>query len=204
MYDQRHIIISGPSGCGKSTLAHALIDSNNCFKFAVSHTTRPIRPFEVHGVDYFFVTKAHFEDMIRSDGFLEYTIYNGHYYGTSYEQFTKSKKILILDIERNGVLRLKKEGYEFRYIFVYCKKTQVLERLVGRTEINGRINLENLLEISNRINEYDKDFQVYMDRVYDIGIENDDVNIAFEKIEQFLYANEVFDVNDEEITEKDE
>ncbi|KAM0686333.1 guanylate kinase [Conglomerata obtusa] len=190
MRDKRHIIISGPSGSGKSTITALLVKSDPRFKFSVSHTTRPIRPSENHGLDYFFVTKVQFEDMIDKNKFIEYATYNGHYYGTSTSQFENAKRVLIIDVERQGVMNLKEDGYDFRYVYVYTDKESVLERLVGRSRVKGRIAMEQMAEISRRLEEYDKDMNLFEKGVYDIGVKNNCLKQAFNEIENYLYSTQ--------------
>ena len=77
------IVLSGPSGVGKGTVRKAIFESDdNDFQYSVSMTTRPMRPGEVEGVDYYFRTREEFEALIASGDMLEYAEYVGNYYGT--------------------------------------------------------------------------------------------------------------------------
>ena len=77
------IVFSGPSGVGKGTVRREIFESSeNQFQYSVSMTTRPQRPGEVDGVDYFFRTREEFEELIRQGQMLEYAEYVGNYYGT--------------------------------------------------------------------------------------------------------------------------
>ena len=75
-------VVSGPSGVGKNTLLNAIIDSCKTVQYSVSATSRPIRPGEVDGKSYYFVSRARFEELIANDALLEYAEYVGNYYGT--------------------------------------------------------------------------------------------------------------------------
>src|SRR5271154_3702522 len=75
-------IISAPSGSGKSTLVHRLLANHDDLIFSISHTTRAPRGQEIDGVDYHFVSRVAFEEMIRADEFLEHAEVFGNYYGT--------------------------------------------------------------------------------------------------------------------------
>ena len=75
-------VISGPSGCGKSTVVHAVMAKYPNLRFSVSATTRPIRPGELDGEDYFFVTRERFDEMLREGELLEHAEYVGNCYGT--------------------------------------------------------------------------------------------------------------------------
>src|ERR1700686_5042977 len=75
-------VISGPSGVGKDTLIKRLLELDRNLRYSVSCTTRPPRPNEVDGVDYTFVTREQFEQLIEEGAFLEHAIYKGNLYGT--------------------------------------------------------------------------------------------------------------------------
>ena len=82
--DQKNImvILSSPSGVGKTTLTKKIQQKYEKFKISVSHTTRSPRSNEVDGVDYFFISKEKFEDLINKNEFYEYAKIFGNYYGT--------------------------------------------------------------------------------------------------------------------------
>ena len=75
-------ILSSPSGAGKTTIARRLLQHDPEIRMSVSVTTRPMRPGEVDGVDYHFVTTAEFERMVEADEFMEWAVVFGHRYGT--------------------------------------------------------------------------------------------------------------------------
>jgi guanylate kinase len=78
------MVISGPSGVGKGTLCQRLLDAyTETFATTVSHTTRMLRPGEVEGSSYYFVSRDKFESLIAEDTFIEYAEFNGDLYGTS-------------------------------------------------------------------------------------------------------------------------
>ena len=98
------IVFSGPSGVGKGTVRREIFEStDNQFQYSVSMTTRPQRPGEVDGVDYFFRTREEFEELIRQGQMLEYAEYVGNYYGTplTYVNETLDKGNLV----RQGVIQ---------------------------------------------------------------------------------------------------
>lgn len=107
------IIISAPSGCGKSTIIRELMSApglNLCF--SVSATNRAPRGEERNGVDYHFLSDAEFRDAIAAGDFLEYEeVYPGRFYGTlksEIDRITAEGKNVVLDIDVNGALRVKK------------------------------------------------------------------------------------------------
>jgi guanylate kinase len=96
-------VISGPSGVGKGTLYKLLLERNpNIFTTTISNTTRDPRPGETRDVDYYYIAMEEFEKMIEEGKFVEHAKFGGNRYGTSkkmIEEFTKSGKCVLLDIE---------------------------------------------------------------------------------------------------------
>lgn len=88
------IVLSGASASGKTEVAKMLASKYGIVK-VITTTTRPMRVGEVNGRDYFFVSKDQFEEMIRNDEFVEFTIYNGNYYGSTKSQIGPNKCIVI-------------------------------------------------------------------------------------------------------------
>lgn len=104
-------VISGPSGSGKGTVLKVLREMYDNFAVSVSATTRAPREGEREGVEYFFKTRDEFESLIKNEEVLEYTVYNGNYYGTlksEAERISASGKDLILEIEVDGGSQVKK------------------------------------------------------------------------------------------------
>ncbi len=98
-------VISGPSGSGKGTVLKVLREIYTDFAVSVSATTRSPREGEVDGREYFFKTREEFEALIKNEEVLEYTVYNGNYYGTlkaEAERISASGADLILEIEVDG------------------------------------------------------------------------------------------------------
>lgn len=97
------IVISGPSGAGKSTILKRLFDEfPDKFGFSISHTTRNPRAGEKDGVEYYFVTKEEFLDLVDKKGFVEHAQFGGNHYGTSIKavsDIAEKGRICILDIE---------------------------------------------------------------------------------------------------------
>ena len=125
------IIISGPSGAGKSTIVHALMDQSPGAFFSVSATTRAIRPGEEDGVDYLFVTREAFQELIRTDGLLEWAEYVGNYYGTPAKPVLEKLEQgfdVILDIESRGARQVMDKYPEAISIFVCAPSFAELEK----------------------------------------------------------------------------
>ena len=129
--------ISGFSGAGKGTLMKALMkEYGDSYALSVSATTRNPRPGEMDGVDYFFVTKDKFEQMIAEDALIEYAQYVGNYYGTPKEYVQQQLdlgKNVILEIEIQGALKIKEKFPDTVLMFVTAPNANELKnRLVGR------------------------------------------------------------------------
>ena len=124
-------IISGPSGAGKSTIIRAIMArSENAF-FSVSATTRAMRPGEQDGVDYLFVTRERFQELIRTDGLLEWAEYVGNFYGTPAEPALRALeegRDVLLDIETRGARQVMEKYPEAVSIFVCTPSFAELEK----------------------------------------------------------------------------
>ncbi|HBF06878.1 MAG TPA: guanylate kinase, partial [Gammaproteobacteria bacterium] len=99
------LIISSPSGAGKTTLARKLTSVDKNLILSISVTTRPLRPSEVEGKDYFFKTKDEFEKMVSDDELLEHAEVFGNFYGTPrkfVERNLKEGKDVVFDIDWQG------------------------------------------------------------------------------------------------------
>ncbi len=125
------LVVSAPSGAGKTTLCHLLIQRLG-FRFSVSHTTRSPRPGEVHGRDYYFVSRHEFEDLIRQGAFLEWAEVHGHLYGTSkseVERALSGEEDLLLDIDVQGASQVRRKLRERAvFVFVAPPSMEELER----------------------------------------------------------------------------
>lgn len=183
--DIRPVVLSGPSGAGKSTLILYLLRDFPFFHLCVSHTTREKRKHEKDGKEYFFITKEEFERKIKAGEFFEYQEYNGNYYGTSNSEINVKNKIAVLDWERKGALAARRRGFNAWFIFVWCPKVKIEIRLRKRTgkEI---LNDADEKEIQGRMLEYDEDVRVQKLGVYDISIENTNIEEAQAKLYTFL------------------
>lgn len=114
-------VISGPSGVGKTSIIEGVMKKVRNVVFSVSCTTRPKRPNEVEGRDYFFVDERTFLDMVRKDEFLEWAVVHGHYYGTPRkfveEQIQKGINV-ILDIDVQGATTVMKKIKDAVFVFI--------------------------------------------------------------------------------------
>ena len=125
------IVISGPSGVGKDTLIKRLLELDRNLRYSVSCTTRPPRPGEVDGVDYTFVSRERFQQLIDEGAFLEYAEYNGNLYGTLAERVERARANghdIVLKIEVQGAEQLRKRVPDAIFIFVVPPSVDELVR----------------------------------------------------------------------------
>lgn len=129
-------VISAPSGTGKSTLVNALCGVDQRVQLSISHTTRQIRPGEIDGVNYFFVTPEKFEKMIENNEFIEHAKVYDNYYGTNINkinEFIANGKDIILEIDWQGALQIKNIFKDSVLIFIMPPSLDALaERLYKR------------------------------------------------------------------------
>ncbi len=135
-------IISAPSGSGKSTLVNETRRLVEGLEFSVSYTTREPRGSEQDGVEYYFITKEKFRQMIAADEFLEHaTVFGDNYYGTAFKALEDARRHghdLLLDIDVQGALQVMKRVPEAVTIFILPPNPQVLElRLRHRSQAEG-------------------------------------------------------------------
>ena len=131
------VVISGPSGVGKGTVRKALFDMpNNNLVYSVSMTTRPKRPGEIDGVDYYFVSEAEFLKRKKSGKFLETAEFVGNYYGTPLDKVNEQLDLgneVVLEIEVDGAQQVKKKMPDCVMIFIVPPgKNALYERLRRR------------------------------------------------------------------------
>ncbi|HFH8986295.1 TPA: guanylate kinase [Streptococcus agalactiae] len=178
------IVFSGPSGVGKGTVRQEIFSTpDHKFDYSVSMTTRPQRPGEVDGADYFFRTREEFEALIKEGQMLEYAEYVGNYYGTplSYVNETLDKGIdVFLEIEVQGALQVKSKVPDGVFIFLTPPDLEELEeRLVGR----GTDSPEVIAQRIERAKE-----EIALMREYDYAVVNDQVSLAAERVKRVIEA----------------
>ena len=155
-------VVSGPSGSGKDTVLKGLFAENPDILFSISSITRAMRPGEKEGEKYNFISREHFEEMIKNDLLLEHNVFVGNYYGTPripVEKAVSEGKDIIIEVDVNGAAQIRKKLPEAVTVFIMPPSFEELKRrLVGRgTESEELIEkrLRSALDEIRRAEEYD-------------------------------------------------
>ena len=174
------VVLSSPSGVGKTTLTKKIQQKFPNFKISVSHTTRPPRSNEIDGIDYHFISKEKFEELISNKKFYEYAKIFDNYYGTlknTVDMMLKQNDI-IFDIDWQGTQQLTNfKNLKFIKIFLTIDKDELHERLTKR-------NQNSKEEIVKRFNSFDEDMIHWND--YDYVLINKNLEICFKQIEAII------------------
>ena len=178
------IVISGFSGAGKGTLVKELLRKHGeDYSLSISMTTRAPRQGEREGVEYFFTDKEQFEKKIEQEGLIEYASYCGNYYGTPrayVEEQLAAGRNVILEIEIQGALKIKKKFPECLLIFVTPPNVKELKR---RLEKRGTESEE---DIENRLARAAEESEVL--ELYDYLVINDNLEQSAEDVHNLVMA----------------
>lgn len=176
-------VVSAPSGTGKTTLCRKLCEIAPRLKYSVSFTTRARRKGERNNVHYTFVSEKRFKDMIKNGEFAEWAVVHGNFYGTSkkrLKELTSKGYDIILDIDVQGAMQLKRKIKDAVYVFILPPSMKVLEKRLrarmseSETEMKGRLR-----NARNEISGYSN---------YDYVIINDDFKGAVREFESIITA----------------
>ena len=177
-----NIVLSSPSGAGKTTITKKISQKYPKIKISISHTTRKPRSNEIDGVDYHFVSKVKFENLIKENKFYEYAKIFDNYYGTSKQSVNKLHEEnydVVFDIDWQGTKQLSKYK-ELNLIKIFIlppSKKELKNRLINRNQDNNQT-------VEKRLNQYENDIQHWSD--YDYVLINQDLESCFNQIEKII------------------
>lgn len=178
------VLLSGVSGAGKDTIKKELIKRMENVESLPSYTTRSMRPGDIEGETYKFITTEEFENMIKNNELYEYNVHHEHYYGTSRKLMNekiKSGKIIVKDIDVNGVenlINLLKEDTKVVTIFLRVPKEILMKRL------QNRVDKPDLKEITLRLNRFD--YEESRIGMYDYVIKNNNLEKSVQIIQTII------------------
>jgi len=179
-------IVSAPSGAGKTSLVKALVDAQPQVRVSVSHTTRAMRPGEVDGVNYHFVSREEFLARLERNEFLEHAEVFGNLYGTSQlwlEQTLAEGYDLILEIDWQGAQQVRRLMPQAKSIFILPPTQEALrQRLNNRGQDSDEI-------IEKRMREAVSEMSHYVE--YDYLVINDDFAHALIDLQSIFRANQL-------------
>ncbi|MDO6459314.1 guanylate kinase [Granulosicoccaceae sp. 1_MG-2023] len=166
--------VSAPSGAGKTSLVRQLMQRVPDLKVSVSHTTRPMRPGDLEGRDYFFVDKPRFEQMIADGAFLEYAQVFDNYYGTSraaVEATLKAGHDVLLEIDWQGASQVKQLLPDTCSIFILPPSREALvERLQGRGQDSEEVIARRTAEaVAEMVHYHSADYLIINDQ-FDVAV----------------------------------
>ncbi len=177
-------ILSSPSGAGKTTISRMLLDRDPEISLSVSATTRPMRPGEVDGVHYHFVTQAEFDRMVEADEFYEWATVFGNSYGTPKAQIRtglKEGRDYLFDIDWQGTQQLyQKDQQDVVRVFILPPSIDELRRrLTGRGTDSPEVIAARMERARAEISHWDG---------YDYVVINDDVEACYNQVCEILHA----------------
>ena len=180
-------VLSSPSGAGKTTLSRMLVAETPALQMSVSATTRPMRPGEVDGRDYFFVDKPKFEAMVKRDELLEWATVFDNRYGTPrapVEAALSAGQDVLFDIDWQGTQQLRSRSpNDVVSVFILPPSVQALEqRLHTRAQDSDEVIRGRMKKAGDEMSHFD---------AYDYIVVNDNIGIAFEAVKSILRAEQL-------------
>jgi guanylate kinase len=180
-------VLSSPSGAGKTTLSRMLIAETPGLRMSVSATTRPMRPGEVEGKDYYFVDQKRFEAMLANGELLESATVFGNRYGTPrapVEAALAAGNDVLFDIDWQGTQQLRdRSPNDVVSVFILPPSATALEqRLHTRAQDSEEVIRARMKKAGDEMSRFD---------AYDYIVVNDNVGIAFEAVKSILRAEQL-------------
>lgn len=178
------LVLSSPSGAGKSTISRALLEQHPDLTMSVSSTTRPMRPGEVEGKDYYFIDTERFENMVENGEFLEHAKVFDNYYGTPrapVEAALKDGKDVLFDVDWQGTQQLRQNARDdLVSIFILPPSVEELERrLYARAQDPEDVVKRRMAKATSEMSHWAE---------YDYIIVNEDISQSTREAEAILSA----------------
>ena len=178
-------ILSSPSGAGKTTIAHRLLaEEGSELRMSISVTTRPMRPGEIDGSDYFFVDRTQFDRLVEEDSFFEWAEVFGHCYGTPKAEIRdrlRRGEDFLFDIDWQGTQQLyqRAQGDVVRVFLLPPSIAELEQRLRARGTDSDEVIRSRMERARAEISHWD---------AYDYVVINDDIEACFAKVKMILEA----------------
>jgi guanylate kinase len=173
------IVIAAPSGCGKTTIARAVMERHPDMLFSVSATTRPIRAGELHGKDYFFLSRQEFEARIATGDLVEHEVIYGNLYGTlktEVDRALEAGRVMMFDVDVKGALSIRRlYPKDSLLIFIEPPSLEVLrQRLENR-------KTEDAATVARRMERVP--MELAKGKEFDLRVVNDVLARAIEEVD---------------------
>ena len=178
------LVLSSPSGAGKTTISRLILEKETNISMSVSATTRPKRPGEVEGRDYYFIDPTEFNLMVNRRELLEHAKVFGHYYGTPkapVENALEAGSDVIFDIDWQGAQQLtEKARHDIVSVFILPPSTEELDRrLYRRAQDSAGVVAARMAKAPDEMSHWAE---------YDFIVINQDVEISVSQIQAILAA----------------
>jgi guanylate kinase len=176
-------IVSAPSGTGKTTVVEQLVERTPNLKMSRSYTSRPVRPGETDGVDYTFVPRRRFEEMIAAGEFLEWADVFGNLYGTcaaDTDRHLESGLDVVLVIDVQGARQVRARGVAAATVFVMPPSLEVLERRLRGRSKDPEPEIQRRLAVARD--------EVASFSEYDYLVVNDELGGAVDRLRSIVMA----------------
>lgn len=178
------LVLSSPSGAGKTTLSRRLLEADQHIEMSISVTTRPPRPGEVDGKDYYFVSPAKFDEMVAGEALLEWAEVFGNRYGTPrgpVELTLSEGRDVLFDIDWQGTQQLhQRAGEDLVRVFILPPSADMLrQRLIKRAQDPVAEVARRMAQASNEISHWAE---------YDYVLINDDLDRCSDAVSTILHA----------------
>jgi guanylate kinase len=182
------VVVAAPSGTGKTTVCRDVVARDPLIEFSISHTTRAQRPRERNGVDYHFVAPAEFQRLIDTGAFLEWAVYNGNRYGTSWaaiEAPLAAGRDVLLEIEVQGARQVRAKRGDARFIFLVPPSFAALRERLERRAADSADEISARLELARQ--------ELAEGAHFDYAVENDELERCVDEVLAILAAERAGD-----------